>query len=84
MILSPPHLTPNRQENIHELITPRPLNTKTPHRPLQGVTHSFEGTSPLYPPLPGKIIKLLYFIKILSQELIQSWGLEAQFGFSWV
>ena len=60
MILSPTHLTPNRQENVHELITPRSLNTKTSHRPLQGATHSFEGTSPLCPPLPGKAIKLFF------------------------
>ena len=33
---------------------------KTPHYPLQVGTHSLEGISPLWPPLPGKAIKLFY------------------------
>ena len=52
---------PTSQKNIHELITPCSLNTiKIPHYPLQGGTHSSEGTSPLWPPLPGKAIKLFF------------------------
>ena len=33
---------------------------KTPHYTLQVGTHSFEGISPLWPPLPGKAIKLFF------------------------
>ena len=33
---------------------------KTPHYPLQCGTHSLEGISPLWPPLPGKAIKLCF------------------------
>ena len=35
---------------------------KTPYYPLRGGTHSSEGNCPLWPPLPGKAIKLLFFI----------------------
>ena len=33
---------------------------KTSHYPTQVGTHSFEGISSLWPPLPGKVIKLLF------------------------
>ena len=33
---------------------------KTPHHPLQGGTHSFEGIILLWSHLPGKAVKLLF------------------------
>ena len=33
---------------------------RIPHDPLQVRTHSFEGISPPWPPLPGKAIKLFF------------------------
>ena len=58
---TPPPSPPANQEAVHELTTPS-LNPycKTPHYPLQNRTCSFEGISPLWPPLPGKAIKLLF------------------------
>ena len=52
---------PTNQKNVHELTMPS-LNHyyKTPHYTLQVGTHSFEGISPLWPPLPGKAIKLFF------------------------
>ena len=52
---------PTHQKNVHKRITPS-LNHyyKTPHYPLQVGTHSFEGISLLWPPLPGKAIKLFF------------------------
>ena len=52
---------PTHQKNVHELITPS-LNIyyKTSHNLLQVGTHSFEGISLLWPPLPGKVIKLSF------------------------
>ena len=61
MMLTPTYLTTSQSENVHELITPS-LNHyyKTSHYRLQVGTHSFEGISPLWPPLPGKAIKLFF------------------------
>ena len=52
---------PTSQKIVHKLIMPS-LNHyyKTPHYPLQVETHSFEGISPLWPPLPGRAIKLFF------------------------
>ena len=52
---------PANQKNVHELITP-PLSHyyETSHYPLQGGTRSSEGISLLWPPLPGKAIKLFF------------------------
>ena len=38
-----------------------PLDYKTPHKRPWVRTHSSEGISPLWPPLPGKAIKLFFF-----------------------
>ena len=55
------HLPPTSQKKVHELITTSSNHYyKTPHSPLQVGTHSFEGISPLWPPLPGKAIKLFF------------------------
>ena len=55
-----PHHQPVRRISM-SWSHPRSLNTiKIPHYPLQGGTHSSEGTSPLWPPLPGKAIKLFF------------------------
>ena len=62
VMLTPDYLTTNQSEVCpladHALL---PEHYKTPHNPLQGGTHSSEGISPLWPPLPGKAIKLFYF-----------------------
>ena len=52
---------PTNQKNVYKLITPS-LNHyyKTPHYPLQVGPHSLEGISSLWPPLPGKAIKLFF------------------------
>ena len=52
---------PTNQKNVHELITPS-LNHyyKNSHYPLHAGAHSFEGICPLWPPLPGKAIKLFF------------------------
>ena len=52
---------------------------------LQGGTHSFEGISPLWPPLPAKAIKLLFSTspKTLSRRFNSVYrDTEAGFGFS--
>ena len=36
------------------------LKPASVHHPLQVRTHSSEGTGPLWPPLPGKAIKLFF------------------------
>ena len=57
--LTPTYLPPTNQKSVHELITSC-LNhyQKTPYC-LKG-EHSFEGISLLWPPLPGKAIKLFF------------------------
>ena len=54
--------SPTNQKNVHERITLSSLNHyhKTTHYNLRVGTHSFEGISLLWPPLPGKAIKLLF------------------------
>ena len=68
------------------LISNPTLDYKTPHKPplSPGWTHSFEGISLLWPPLPGKAIKLLFSTppKTLSLDLIWCWNTEARFGFT--
>ena len=58
---TPDYLTTNQSEECpradHALLLE---HCKTPHYPLQGGVQSFEGISPLWPPLPGKAIKLLF------------------------
>ena len=58
----PPLTSPlTNQKSVHKLITPSLGHCyKTPHYSLQEGTHSFEGISPLWPPLPGKAIKLSF------------------------
>ena len=59
---APYYLTTNQSQNVYELITPSSLNhcNKTPHYPLQVGIDSFEGISWLYPPSPGKAIKIFF------------------------
>ena len=54
------HLMPDESwiEGMWTLILTIKLLTTPPPRPSLG--HSFEGVSPLWPPLPGKAIKLLF------------------------
>ena len=57
-----PHTSsPTSQKNVQEL-NHYSLNHyyKTSYYPLQMGTHSFEGIRPLWPPLPGKAIKLFF------------------------
>ena len=56
------------QNNVQEQIPPCPLNTIIPLSTLSRRGHSFEGTSPLWSPLPSKAIKLCFSIspQILS------------------
>ena len=60
-LLTLPPSPPANQEAVHELTTPS-LNPycKTLHYPLQIRICSFEGIGPLWPPLPGKAIKLFF------------------------
>ena len=57
------HLPHHQPSEVPELIVPSSLNhyCETPHYPLQVGTHSFKGISPLWPPLPGKAIKLSFY-----------------------
>ena len=70
---------PTHQKTVYELITPS-LNIyyKTSHNLLQVGTHSFEGISLLWPPLPGKVIKLSFSTspKTLSQDSVWHWYTE--------
>ena len=54
---------PTNQKKVYGLITPSSLNHcyKAPPSSLQVRTHSLEGRRPLWPPLPGKAIKLFLF-----------------------
>ena len=58
-MLTPDYLTTNQSEECpwadHALLLE---HFQTPHYPLLVRIHSFEGISPLWPPLPGKAIKL--------------------------
>ena len=49
---------------------------KTSHHPLQGGSYNLEGSSPLWPPLPGKAIKstLFYFIQNSGSAFLFSTG----------
>ena len=53
---------PTNQKKVHELTTPSSLNHyyKAPRYPLQVGTLSFESVTALWPPLPGKAIKLFF------------------------
>ena len=66
---------------------------RTPHCPLQGGSHSFEGFSPLWPPLPDKTIKRLFSTSsntlfprfnmvsgYRSQIQLQQWGSKGKEG----
>ena len=57
------HLDANQSENcpgtVHALFLE---HYKTPHYPLQGGSHSLKSICPLWPPLPGKAIKALFYI----------------------
>ena len=55
-------LMPTNPRIVHELITLWSLNTKTPHHPLQGGSHSLEGIIPLRRPLPDRAIKSYSFL----------------------
>ena len=60
-MLTPPPSPPANQQDVHVPTTPS-LNPyyKTLHYLLQIRTYSFEGIGPLWPPLPGKAIKLFF------------------------
>ena len=59
-----------------------PVDYKTPHRNPQLGTRSVEGISPLWPPLPGKAIKIFFLLhlKFCPQDLI--WCPETRFSFA--
>ena len=60
-MLTPNYLITNQSEKCpaadHALLLE---HDQAPYYPLLGGTHSFEGTNPLWPPLPGKAIKLFF------------------------
>ena len=61
-MLTPHYLTSNQSEHPcadHALFL---ACYKIPHYPPQGRSHSLEGISPLWPPLPGKVIKVLFSV----------------------
>ena len=60
-MLTPTYLTTDPSKNAHEPITPF-LNNYYGTSIFQVGTHGFEGISPLWPPLPGKVIKLSFSI----------------------
>ena len=57
--LIPLSIPPTNQKCIHKLIMPS-LNHKISHYSLKEGIHSFESINLLYPPLPGKVIKLSF------------------------
>ena len=61
-MLTPTQLTTNPSEECLEADHAFFLKHcyRTPHYPLQGGSHGFEGISPLWPPLADKAIKLLF------------------------
>ena len=77
----PPTSPPTNQKNVHQLIKPS-LNHyyKTSHYPLEVRTHSFEGISPLWPPLPGQAVKLFFSTspKTLSPRINSVLGYRGQ------
>ena len=81
MMLTPTYLPPTSQKNVHDQII-LALNCyyTTSHYPLQVETHSFEGTVPLWSPLPGKTTKL--FFSTLPKTLsLRCEGTEAGVNF---
>ena len=75
------HSPPTNQKNVHELIMPSLNHSyKTSHYPLQVGTHSFEGISPPWSPLPGKAIKLFFStsLKTLSPRINSVSGYRGQ------
>ena len=76
---------PTNQKNVHELIMPS-LNHyyKTFPYSFQGRTYSFQGISPLWPPLAWQSSKAIffYFTQNCPWDLIWGWAIEARFGFS--
>lgn len=64
---------------VHTLTTPCSLNPKKLLATPPGGTHSPEGTSPLWPPAPGKAIKLLFAIspKLCLCASMWHWCTEA-------
>ena len=80
LLISPPTHQKNTLKNVHKLITLSwNLNYKTYH-PLQAGTHSSEGMSPLWPPLPGKAVKLFFSTspKLLSLRFNSVSGYRGQ------
>ena len=73
---------PVNQKIVQKLIT-LSLNHyyKTPHYHLQVETFSFEGSSPLWPTLPDKAIKLFFLLhpKLCLCDLVLCQGTEAKF-----
>ena len=65
------YLPHHHQKKVHTLIL-LSLNNyyKIPHCLLQAGTHSFEGSSLLCPPLPGKAIKLSFSTFVLWDSLV--------------
>ena len=58
-MLTPDYLTTDQsEEGPRADHAPLLKHYETPHYPLQGGTHSLEGTTLPWPPLPGKAIKL--------------------------
>ena len=82
MTLTPNYLTTNQSEESpradHALLFE---HCKTPHYHFQG-QDSFQGISPLWPPLPGKAIKLFFSTspQTLAIRVNSGQGKEARFS----
>ena len=57
------------------------LNTMTPHHPLQGGTHSFEGVILRWPHLPGKAVKLSFSTSCKTLSLYLYLALDQRLSF---
>ena len=82
---APYYLTTNQSQNVYELITPSSLNhcNKT-HYPLQVGIDSFEGISWLYPPSPGKAIKIFFSTSSQTCLHISIWYKKCTDDESWL
>ena len=66
MRLTPKYLTTHQSE---ESLQADQALLFEPHSPLEVGAHSLEAVTPLWPPLPGKAIKLFFrFLKILGSS----------------
>ena len=86
MMLTPCYLTSNQSEEhlwaTHALFLEC---YKIPHYPPQGRSHSLEGISPLWPPLPGKVIKVFFSVSPTHpNKLLNLYGWDGRSYLQWI